>query len=112
MLVQEITDVVGRYTKDIFYDAHQTETKIERSEARKALQEIGVPALKAIAEEMRGLFPSSEPTDIDYDMLLAYARLITGIIIDHHLPAAPYESTVKYGDQDPKKWILYCETNG
>lgn len=107
---QSTEKLIDRYTMDILYDAHQTETKIERSVARKELQRRGRETLKQISIELNRLFPPDEV--IDYDLFMAWVSLIYGIIRDHKLPEPPYGPTIKYGDQKVEKWIEYCNSNG
>ncbi|MFA6251470.1 MAG: hypothetical protein WC603_02485 [Candidatus Paceibacterota bacterium] len=104
-----IEELVERYTKDILYDCHSVEARIDRSPARVCLQLKGKEALDYIAKEMESLFSSGE---IDYDLFMAYVRLICGIIEEHNLPEAPYLPNVKYGNQNPLIWINYCKANG
>lgn len=112
MILTEETPVeklIECYTKDILYDCHSIETRIEYSNARLLLQLKGKESLKHIANEMNSLFSNGS---INYDLLMAYAHLICGIINNHKLPNPPYGYGVKYGDQDPKLWIGYCIMNG
>jgi hypothetical protein len=101
-----IKGLINRYNNDILYDAHSTEAKISRSEARKQLQKIGKRSLKLIAKNLETLFPNNEK--VDYDLFMAWIRLINGIIKDHNLPQPPYGPNIKYGNQSVEKWILYC----
>ncbi len=101
---------INRYNNDILYDAHQTETKIQRSEARKKLEKIGKNALKLIAKQLEILFP--EDKEIDQELFMAWIVLICGIIKTHTLPKSPYPSNTRYADQEVGKWITYCNQNG
>lgn len=104
-----IQGLIDRYGEDILYDSHQTETKIQRSEARRELQRRGPRTLKLIARELKITFP--EDQEINYDLFMAWVTLIRGIITDHSLPSDPY-MYIKYKDQKVEKWIEYCEANG
>ena len=106
---ESIEKLVERYTKDIWYDAHGTQAKMNRSKARAELLKIGRDTLKLIAKAIGSKITLS---NTDYELFMAYASLLFDIIQKHKLPSPPYDSNIKYGEQDPKVWIEYCQTNG
>ncbi|MFZ2072463.1 MAG: hypothetical protein WA101_01870 [Minisyncoccia bacterium] len=106
---ESIEKLVKRYTNDIWYDAHGTEAKMNRSKARVELLKIGKDTLKLIAEKIE---TNIIPPNPDFELFMAYASLLFDIIQKHKLPRPPYNSNIKYGEQDPKVWIKYCQTNG
>jgi len=106
---ESIRDLLGRYTNDIWYDAHGTQAKMNRSKARAELLKIGKDTLKLIAEKIG---TNITPSNTDFELFMAYVSLLYDIIQKHKLPKPPYGSNIKYGEQDPKVWIKYCQTNG
>ena len=102
--------LLARYHNDLKYDCHQTETVINRSEARQELQRRGKRVLKIIGGYLLVLFPPGQK--IDYDLFMGWVRLITGIIEDHGLPPPPYGPKVKYKDQTVEAWAAYCNKHG
>ncbi len=108
--IESSENLIERYNNDILYDCHQTETKIQRSLAKRELQKRGKSVLKLIGNKIEILFP--EGKEIDYDLFMAWISLIYDIIKDHHLPESPYNTDVKYGNQKVIQWINYCYING
>ncbi len=102
--------LLERYEKDILYDAHQTETKIQRSRAKQEIHDRGTTMFSSIAKRMKITFSSNSLKEFYEELLMAYARLISGMIDYYQLPKGPYASTVKYRDQNPEAWIAYCES--
>ncbi len=114
MNVKELNpeQLVERYEKDIVYDVHGTEIKIQRSRAKQEIHDRGTIMFPSIAKRMKITFSSSSefPKEFYFELLMAYARLIVGMIEYYHLSEPPYGSNVKYGDQTPEAWIAYCES--
>jgi hypothetical protein len=107
---ETILELIQRYNNDILYDAHSVEARIRRSEAKRNLVLIGKDTLKLISEKLKDSFPENE--EIDYDLFMAWNRLICEIIDTHSLPEAPYAKDVPYGQQSVEKWVAYCTANG
>lgn len=109
---QTIAELMEEYKNDILYDAHSVELRISRSEANQKLQKIGKDCLKQIGEELNLI--SSNGNIVDYDLFVAWIRLIMSIIYDknNRLPEPPYTRDIKYGQQKVELWIMYCQQNG
>jgi hypothetical protein len=109
---QGTNELVQRYVKDILYDIHTTESKIQRSSAGQELIKRGQRALVDIADKMQEIFRDVQ--NIDYEMLMAFVSLIRPIMENKKMPEEPdfpYAVDVPYGKQDPQKWIDYCFEN-
>lgn len=108
--VQTIEELIDRYNNDFMFDAHQNESKIQRSIAGSELRRRGQNVLKLVAKKIESLFPKNK--EIDYGLFMAWVCLIHSIIEVHKLPKPPYDRTVKFGNQDVNQWVNYCKLNG
>lgn len=108
-----IPELIDRYARDIEHDCHMTETKINRSRARRELEKRGREAFPFLAEQFKDRLPKEDKMEMDdYEWLQIWTSPITGIIDnDSTLPPAPFDENVPYKKQSISAWIEYLSEN-
>ncbi len=106
------SDLIDRFVRNILYDCHSVERRVNFSDARKELQRRGRVVLKEIAEYLTKTFSGKgfrEFQGLDEDLFLAWGYLLFGIARDHNLQN-PYPNVV-FGDQNMGTWTQFCLSN-
>lgn len=102
-------ELVARFTKDILFDMHSIEARIQRSSAGKEIVNRGQPTLKTIEMELDRISQDKSSPHFE-ELRMAWISLLFEIIRKDQIEFIPYDQNTKFGKQNLQVWIAWCST--
>ena len=102
-------ELVTRFTKDIQFNMHSIDAKIERSFAGKEIVNRGRAMFKTIEVELDRILRENTSPHFE-ELRMAWISLLFNITRKERIEFTPYSRNTRFGEQNLQDWISWCST--